>query len=113
MIIGAAILPISLFWFAWTSSPHISWIPPALAIAPIGMSLLTIFLPVLTYIVDVRDLVFAPWLLRTSIINLANSVQVYMRYTNSALAADSFLRSTVAASFPLFATYMYSTVHLV
>jgi MFS transporter, DHA1 family, multidrug resistance protein len=30
-----------------------------------------------------------------------------MRYANSALAANSFLRSTVAASFPLFATYMY------
>jgi MFS transporter, DHA1 family, multidrug resistance protein len=45
MIIGAIILPIVLFWFAWTSSPHISWVPQALAGAPIGMGLLMIFLP--------------------------------------------------------------------
>lgn len=30
-----------------------------------------------------------------------------MRYANSALAANIFLRSTIGAAFPLFATYMY------
>lgn len=30
-----------------------------------------------------------------------------MRYANSALAANIFLRSTIGAAFPLFAPYMY------
>lgn len=30
-----------------------------------------------------------------------------MRYANSALAANIFLRSTIGACFPMFATYMY------
>jgi DHA1 family multidrug resistance protein-like MFS transporter len=31
-----------------------------------------------------------------------------MRYANSALAANMFLRSAIGAAFPLFATYMYN-----
>ena len=27
MICGAIILPIGLFWYAWTSSPNITWVP--------------------------------------------------------------------------------------
>jgi DHA1 family multidrug resistance protein-like MFS transporter len=54
MIIGAVILPIGLFWFAWTSSPRISWVPQVLAGAPIGMGILMVFLPGLNYIVDVN-----------------------------------------------------------
>lgn len=34
-------------------------------------------------------------------------VDVYLYEANSALAANTFLRSCVAASFPMFATYMY------
>ena len=30
-MVGAIILPISLFWFGWTSSPHIHWISPVIA----------------------------------------------------------------------------------
>jgi DHA1 family multidrug resistance protein-like MFS transporter len=37
MILGAFILPIGLFWFAWTSSPHITWVPQVIAGVPIGM----------------------------------------------------------------------------
>jgi DHA1 family multidrug resistance protein-like MFS transporter len=60
MIIGAVILPIGLFWFAWTSSPHISWIPQVLAGAPIGMGIIMVFLPGLNYLVDVRNISFGP-----------------------------------------------------
>ena len=56
MILGAVILPVGLFWFAWTSSPQISWVPQVLAGGPIGMGLLMIFLPGLNYIVDVSTL---------------------------------------------------------
>lgn len=34
MIIGAILLPIGLFWFAWTSSPIITWVPQVLAGLP-------------------------------------------------------------------------------
>lgn len=51
MIIGAVILPIGLFWFAWTSSPNISWVPQVLAGIPIGMGILMIFMQGLNYII--------------------------------------------------------------
>jgi len=37
MIAGAFILPIGLFWFAWTSNPNISWVPQVIAGIPTGM----------------------------------------------------------------------------
>lgn len=36
MMFGACLIPISLFWWAWTSNPHISWVPQVLAGAPFG-----------------------------------------------------------------------------
>lgn len=44
MMVGAVILPIGLFWFAWTSNPHITWVPQVLAGIPIGCGILLIFL---------------------------------------------------------------------
>jgi len=87
MIIGAVILPIGLFWFAWTSSPNISWVPQVLAGIPIGMGILMIFMQGLNYIID-----------------------VYLMFANSAIAGNTFLRSLAGAGFPLFATQMYHTL---
>ena len=44
MILGAFLLPIGLFWFAWTSNPHITWVPQVIAGVPIGAGILMIFL---------------------------------------------------------------------
>lgn len=87
MILGSFILPIGLFWFAWTSSPHITWVPQVLAGIPIGWGILMIFLQGLNYIID-----------------------VYMWHANSAIAANTLLRSMAGAGFPLFATAMYHTL---
>lgn len=87
MILGAFILPIGLFWFAWTSSPNITWVPQVIAGIPIGWGILMIFLQGLNYIID-----------------------VYMWHANSAIAANTFLRSFAGAGFPLFATAMYHTL---
>ncbi|KAI9761602.1 MAG: Citrinin biosynthesis cluster MFS transporter mrr1 [Candelina submexicana] len=87
MIIGAAVLPIGLFWFAWTSNPNIHWAPQVIAGVPIGMGILMIFLQGLNYLID-----------------------VYMMHANSAIAANTFLRSFAGAGFPLFATAMYRTL---
>ena len=80
MIFAAPILPAGLFWFAWTSSPNISWIPQALAGSFIGISIIVIFLQGINYIID-----------------------VYTRYANSALASNTFMRGIFGATFPLFA----------
>lgn len=84
MIAGAFFLPIGLFWFAWTSNPHISWVPQVIAGIPIGAGVLLIFLQGLSYIID-----------------------VYLMHANSAIAANTLVRSMAGAGFPLFATAMY------
>ena len=84
MMIGAFLLPAGLFWFAWTSNPHISWVPQVIAGIPIGAGILLIFLQGLSYIID-----------------------VYLMHANSAIAANTLLRSLAGAGFPLFATAMY------
>lgn len=44
MMIGGGVLPAGLFWFAWTSSPHISPWPQIISIVPIGFGVILIFL---------------------------------------------------------------------
>ncbi|KAM3082580.1 Citrinin biosynthesis cluster MFS transporter mrr1 [Clarireedia jacksonii] len=87
MILGSVILPIGLFWFAWTSNPNISWVPQVIAGVFIGWGILMIFLQGLNYIID-----------------------VYMWHANSAIAANTFLRSFAGSGFPLFAQYMYNSL---
>ena len=83
MIVGGFIFPAGMFWFAWTSSPHITWVPQVLAGIPIGAGVLMIFLQGLNYIID-----------------------VYLMNANSAIAGNTFVRSLFGAGFPLFATGM-------
>lgn len=84
MIFGSFLLPIGLFWFAWTSNPHITWVPQVLAGIPIGCGIIMIFLQGLSYLID-----------------------VYLMYANSALAANTLIRSLAGGGFPLFANQMY------
>ena len=44
MIIGAMLLPIGLFWVAWTSTPSVHWASQVLAGIPIGVAIEVIFL---------------------------------------------------------------------
>ncbi|CAI7673691.1 unnamed protein product [Penicillium manginii] len=85
MIVAAFLLPIGLFWFGWTSNPSISWVPQAIAGAPIGMGILMIWMQGLNYLID-----------------------VYLIVANSAISANTLIRSAVGAAFPLFGTYMYN-----
>ena len=84
MILGSLLLPSGLFFFAWTSSPSITWIPQVLSGILIGIGIFLVFLPGLTYIVD-----------------------AYLTNANSALAAAGFARAAMAAGFPMFSLYMY------
>ena len=51
MIICAIILPIALFWFAWSSMTYVSWVPSVIATAFLGMSLLVTFWQGINYII--------------------------------------------------------------
>ncbi|KAJ9643158.1 hypothetical protein H2204_002053 [Knufia peltigerae] len=84
MIVGAAVLPIGLFWFAWTSDPHIIWVPQVLSVTLLGMGCLVTFWQGMNYIID-----------------------CYGFYSNSAIAINTFIRSIAAAGFPLFAPALY------
>ncbi|KAL3473986.1 major facilitator superfamily domain-containing protein [Aspergillus californicus] len=84
MMIASVLLPAGLFWFGWTSDKNISWVAQVFAGIPIGMGILVIFMQGLNYIID-----------------------VYLMFANSAIAANTLIRSTLGGAFPLFATQMY------
>ncbi|EPS32860.1 hypothetical protein PDE_07821 [Penicillium oxalicum 114-2] len=87
MMVASVLLPIGLFWFGWTSDPNIHWAPQVIAGIPIGMGILVIFMQGLNYIID-----------------------VYMMFANSAIAANTLIRSALGGAFPLFATQMYTNL---
>jgi DHA1 family multidrug resistance protein-like MFS transporter len=84
MMFAAVLLPVGLFWSAWTSSPSISWVPQAVAGVPIGMGIIVIWMQGLNYLID-----------------------VYLMFANSAISGNTLIRSTIGAAFPLFAKDMY------
>lgn len=83
--LGAIFIPVSLFWFGWTSYPSVHWIVPIIASAMFGAGIYIIILSILNYVVD-----------------------SYQTYSASALAGVILVRNIVGAGFPLFATQMYS-----
>lgn len=89
MIIGAPLFPIGMLWFAWTSNQNIHWIAQVLAGIPMGMGIMPIFIQGLVYIID-----------------------TYAQLSSSAVAANVFLRSWIAAAFTMFATVMYHNLGL-
>ncbi|KAK7703155.1 hypothetical protein SLS57_011038 [Botryosphaeria dothidea] len=86
---GTFLLPISLFWFAWTSFPSVHWIVPIIASAFFGAGIYIIILAILNYVVD-----------------------SYQTYSASALAGVILVRNLVGAGFPLFAKQMYENLGL-
>ncbi|CAG8049002.1 unnamed protein product [Penicillium nalgiovense] len=87
MILGGILLPVGMFWFGWTSNPHITWVPQVVSGSFLGSGVILIFLQGLNYIID-----------------------VYPMYANSAIAANSFFRSWLGAGFPMFASAMFHTL---
>jgi len=84
---GAFLLPISLFWFAWTSYPMVHWIVPIIGSTLFGAGIYIVILAVLSYVVD-----------------------SYGSYSASALAGVILVRNLVGAGFPLFSRQMYQTL---
>ncbi|GJE92265.1 MFS general substrate transporter [Phanerochaete sordida] len=81
---GAVLIPISLFWLAFTTYPHVHWIVPIIASVPFGIGILFCFSTIFTYLVT-----------------------AYRPIAASAMSSNTFVRTSFAAAFPLFAGQMY------
>jgi hypothetical protein len=89
MCLGSILLPIGLFWFAWTSQPSVHWIVPILASVPFGAGFLLIFTSINLYLID-----------------------SYSVFAASALASNAVMRSVFGTVFPLFSTHLYRNLGL-
>lgn len=100
----AAVLgPASLFWFAWTSQPSVSWIATEFSTVFYGMAFTFAVTASFTYKVGEYGTNSC-----TEAASLtASTADAYRPYAASAMGANSFLRSSFAAAFPLFTTAMY------
>ncbi|KAI0050890.1 MFS general substrate transporter [Auriscalpium vulgare] len=81
------LLPISMFWFAWTSGHETHWIAPALAGIAFGYSMMAIFMCFLAYV-----------------------SQTYTIYASSAVACNTFARSIIGAIFPVAAHRIFTSM---
>ncbi|KIL58566.1 hypothetical protein M378DRAFT_86356 [Amanita muscaria Koide BX008] len=89
-MIGAPTLVIAIFWLGWTGEySSIPWYVPALSTIPLGMGISLIFMSFLSYLVD-----------------------TYLMYSASAFAANTVVRSAMAAAFPLFTVQMFTKLHI-
>ena len=84
VVIGSWLFVIGLFWFGWTAAPKYSWALPCVAAIFIGAGFNTIFQQCINFLVD-----------------------TYGLYAASAVSANTFLRSLLAAGLPLAARPMF------
>lgn len=84
MMIGSIFFAVGLFIFGWTSDRDIFWIAPCIGLVSMGFGFFTIFQAALNYLID-----------------------TFQKYSASAVAANTFLRSIMAGAFPLFVNPMF------
>ncbi|TVY64227.1 putative transporter [Lachnellula suecica] len=87
MAIGGFLFAIGLFWFGWTAKSSILWVSPVFAAGFIGAGFNVIFQQCINFLVD-----------------------TYGLYAASAVSANTFLRSVLAAGFPLVARPMFNNL---
>ncbi|KAG8898896.1 hypothetical protein FRB99_007077 [Tulasnella sp. 403] len=87
---GAVLVPISLFWFAFTTYRSVPWIVPMLATVPFGTGFVYAFISIWTFL-----------------------VHAYRPHAASAMAGNSFMRCSFAAFFPIVAIPMYARLGVV
>lgn len=87
MMMCGIIFPIGIFLMCWSGAYHVHWIVPTIGAALLGYGLIGIFLSCLTYIID-----------------------CYLLVAASAIAANTFIRSSMAGAFPLFALAMFKNL---
>jgi hypothetical protein len=84
MMIGSVFFASGLFIFGWTSPSHVFWFAPCIGLFCMGFGFFTIFQAALNYLID-----------------------TFQKFSASAVAANTFLRSIFAAVFPLFVNPMF------
>ncbi|KAH6890681.1 major facilitator superfamily domain-containing protein [Thelonectria olida] len=84
-ILGSVLIPVGLFWFAWTTFPSVHWVVPIIGSVSFAFGLVLVFMSLLNYLID-----------------------SYVVFAASVLAANSVLRSLFGAAFPLFTRQMYA-----
>ncbi|OJK04896.1 hypothetical protein ASPACDRAFT_19815 [Aspergillus aculeatus ATCC 16872] len=84
MAVGGFLFAAGLFWFGWTAAPKYHWALPCVAAGMFGCGFCIIFGQCINFLVD-----------------------TYGPYAASATASNTFLRSVLAAAFPLFSQPMF------
>lgn len=84
-MVGSFLLPLGLFWFAWTARADVHWIVPMIATVPFACGNLLVFCSAVLYLIDTYGPLMGA----------------------SAMAANGLLRYTLGAVFPLFTLQMY------
>jgi hypothetical protein len=110
MIVGAPILPIALFVFAWTSMPHVHWAGPLVSGISLGASFVMLYISANSY-VSGEILVFnvtIPLILTLRV--LTQIVDCFPSAAASALAAKTLARSLCGAAVPLYVNQMYGAL---
>jgi len=82
--VGGVLIPVSLFWIAFTTYTSVHWIVPIIASIPFGVGLHYSFTSTSAYLIT-----------------------AYRPIAASALASNSFVRSCFGSAFPLFTSAMY------
>ncbi|CAG2009050.1 unnamed protein product [Fusarium graminearum] len=86
-MVGSVLIPVGLFWFAWTSFDSIHWIVPIIGTVFFAWGLVLVFMALLNYLID-----------------------SYVVFAASVMAANSVIRSLFGAAFPLFTKQMYQNL---
>lgn len=84
MMIGSIFFAAGLFILGWTNGPDIFWFGPICGAVSTGLGFFTIFQAALNYLID-----------------------TFQKYSASAVAVNTFLRSLFAGCFPLIANAMF------
>ncbi|KIY44966.1 MFS general substrate transporter [Fistulina hepatica ATCC 64428] len=84
VLVAAVLLPGSMFLYAWTAFPSVSWVAQAIGLVLFSGSTFVIYLAVFSYLAD-----------------------CYGPFASSALAGQSLARNVMGAIFPLFTRQMF------
>ncbi|KAI5784762.1 major facilitator superfamily domain-containing protein [Geopyxis carbonaria] len=88
-MLAMVIIPVSMFWFAWSVRRDVHWIVPILSGVPYGFGQVLLFMSFMSYTSD-----------------------CFPTMTASAGAATSLFRLLFAMGFPLFAPTLYASVNV-
>ncbi|KAE8330198.1 major facilitator superfamily domain-containing protein [Aspergillus sergii] len=88
MFVGSVLIPIGMFWYGWSVQAHTHWIMPNIGSFIFSLGSITCMQSMQAYVID-----------------------SYAEYAASGLAAAVLLRNIAAFGIPLFAPYMYDSLH--